>query len=91
MVSGCGRLVALALLGLFAAGCGEKPASKMPPKTMTEQQTAATRPLCVGRFLIDVPADAKVVWTSTGKHATREMFEWGSRARLVKKKRAEPT
>lgn len=40
---------------------------------MTETQAIATRPLCIGRFLIDVPADAKVVWTSTDTHAAGEI------------------
>ncbi len=60
MVSGCGRLVALALLGLFAAGCSEDTASEVLPKIMTEKQAITTRPLCVGRFLIDVPAETRV-------------------------------
>ncbi|MFV0665896.1 hypothetical protein [Denitromonas sp.] len=61
MVRECGHLVALALLGLIAAGGSEDATSAPPEEAMIEQQATATRPLCVGRFLIDVPTDAKVV------------------------------
>lgn len=37
---------------------------------MTQTQTIASRPLCVGRFLIDVPPDAKVTWTRTSTSGT---------------------
>ncbi|HQU89922.1 MAG: hypothetical protein H6944_11760 [Zoogloeaceae bacterium] len=50
---------------LFAAGCSEDATSEAPQKPMTETQTIATRPLCVGRFLIDVPAETRVTWTDT--------------------------
>jgi hypothetical protein len=66
-------VVLAALVLLFAAGCSEDASSKAPQKTMTETQAIATRPLCVGRFLIDAPADAKVVWTSTETHAAGEI------------------
>jgi len=45
---------------LFAAGCSEDTASEVLPKIMTEKQAITTRPLCVGRFLIDVPAETRV-------------------------------
>ena len=58
-------LVLAAPFLLIAAGCSDEPASEASPITMTEQQPIATRPLCVGRFLIDVPVDTTVTGTQT--------------------------
>lgn len=66
-------LVFLAPLLLFAAGCDKADSPPSEPKLMTQPLTIATRPLCVGRFLIDVPVDAKVVWTLTDTHAAGEI------------------
>lgn len=49
---------------LLTAGCNTGTTSDTGQK-MIQPQMIATRPLCVGRFLIDVPMDAKVVWTDT--------------------------
>jgi hypothetical protein len=58
-------LSVLAAAILLTAGCDKVSPSDTGQKPMTQHQTIATRPLCVGRFLIDVPVDAKVVWTDT--------------------------
>ena len=57
--------VFIAPLLFLAAGCGKAETPAKGPTPMTQSQTITTRPLCVGRFLIDVPADAKVVGTQT--------------------------
>ncbi len=58
-------LVLAAPFLLFAAGCSEDTASEVLPKIMTEKQAIATRPLCVGRFLVDVPMNMTVAGTQT--------------------------
>ncbi|MCZ4304213.1 T6SS immunity protein Tli4 family protein [Zoogloeaceae bacterium G21618-S1] len=50
---------------LFAAGCSEDATPASPKEAMTDAQAIATRPLCIGRFLIDVPAETRVTWTDT--------------------------
>ena len=60
-----GAFVFIAPLLFLAAGCGKAETPAKGPTPMTQSQTITTRPLCVGRFLIDVPVDAKVSWTVT--------------------------
>jgi hypothetical protein len=52
-------------LSILAASCSKAdiPPNEIAP--MTSFQTYTNLPLCVGRFLIDVPADAQVTWTDT--------------------------
>jgi len=66
------RLVIFSLASaiLMAVGCGEATQSDTGQKPMSESQTIASRPLCVGRFLIDVPVDVQVVGTQTTTSST---------------------
>jgi hypothetical protein len=63
-------LALAAPLVLLVAACGKTNATANNHSPMTQIQTIATRPLCVGRFLIDVPADAQVVGTQTNTSST---------------------
>lgn len=58
-------LALIALFLLFAAGCGKADTPAKASTPMTQKQMLDTRPLCVGRFLIDVPIGTKVVGTQT--------------------------
>lgn len=71
-------LAILAPLLLFAVGCNNADSSLPEQKPMTQPQTIATRPLCVGRFLIDVPVDAKVTWTDTRTSLTGAIKKEGT-------------
>jgi hypothetical protein len=66
-------LALLAPLMLLAAGCGNADTPAKGSSPMTQPKTIASRPLCVGRFLIDVPADAKVTWTTTNTYEVGEI------------------
>jgi Tle cognate immunity protein 4 C-terminal domain/Tle cognate immunity protein 4 N-terminal domain len=63
-------LTLFAPLLLLAAGSGKADTPAKGSTPMPHTQTIATRPLCVGRLLIDVPADAKVIGTQTTSSST---------------------
>jgi hypothetical protein len=65
-------LALLVPLLFLAAGCiADTPTKGSTP--MTQTQTTATQPLCVGRFLIDVPVSAEVRWTTTNTYEVGEI------------------